>query len=169
MSQPSAPEASSPEPFDGLVVFDAPETTTVVARQANLPMTDMAPFYDSTFTALFPALAAEGVAPTGAAFGLYTSVPSETVDLEAGVPVDRAPENLPDGLLVSALPAGKVAATTYVGPYDGLGTAWGTFMEQVAAAGHTAAIPFWEVYVTEPSPDSDPTTLRTDLYTLLEP
>ena len=29
-------------------------------------------------------------------------------------------------------------------------------------------MPFWEVYTTEPTPDMDPATLRTDLFTVLE-
>lgn len=36
-------------------------------------------------------------------------------------------------------------------------------MQQVAADGRQPALPFWEVYVTEPSPEMDPATLRTDL------
>lgn len=158
---------SPAEPFDGVVVFDHPETPTLVARQTGLPMTQIAPFYDSTFSAIFPVLSAAGIAPTGAAFGLYTRTPSETVDIEAGIPVGRAPQDLPEGLAASSLPAGQVVATSYLGPYDGLGDAWGAFMDEVSAAGHTPALPFWEVYVTEPGPDVDPATLRTDLFTRL--
>ena len=40
-------------------------------------------------------------------------------------------------------------------------------MGQVAAAGETPELPFWEVYVTEPSPEMDPADLRTDLFTRL--
>ena len=29
--------------------------------------------------------------------------------------------------------------------------------------------PFWEFYVTPPAPDVNPATLRTDLFSLLEP
>lgn len=160
----------SPDPFDGVVVFQATEIPTVVARRAGLPMTQeaMSAFYDSTYGALFPALMAAGVKPAGPAFGLHTRMPSDTVDIEAGIPVTRAPESLPEGLLNSRLPGGTVAATSYVGSYDGLGPAWGEFMAAIAEAGHTPVLPLWEVYVTEPRPGMDPATLRTDLFTLVQ-
>ena len=71
-----------------------------------------------------------------------------------------------DGLRVvaSKLPAANVAVTSYVGPYDGMGQAWGDFMGQISAMGFAPGNPFWETYVTEPTPDTDPATLRTDLY-----
>jgi effector-binding domain-containing protein len=40
-------------------------------------------------------------------------------------------------------------------------------MEALAAGGTPPGTPFWEVYVTEPSPDMNPATLRTDLFTVL--
>ncbi|MDO5619602.1 GyrI-like domain-containing protein [Kocuria sp.] len=160
----------TPEPFHGVVVFEAAPIPTVVAREHNLPLAPkaMSAFYDSTYGTLYPALAAAGISPAGPAFGLHTRLPSQTVDIEAGVTVDRAAPNLPDGLVNSVLPGGNIAATTYVGSYDGLGSAWGAFMEAVAAAGHTPGLPLWEVYVSEPTLDADPSTMRTDLYVKLQ-
>ncbi|NHU84495.1 AraC family transcriptional regulator [Kocuria sp. JC486] len=160
----------APEPFDGVVVIDAVATPTVVAREQDLPMTPeaMSGFYDATFRSIFPALDAQGIQPVGPAFGLHTRMPSETVDIEAGVPVDRVPQELPDELVASELPAGKVVATTYIGGYDGLGEAWGAFMQAVVESGHTPTFPLWEVYVTEPSPEGDPAAMRTDLFTRVE-
>ena len=40
-------------------------------------------------------------------------------------------------------------------------------MAAVIADGREPAFPFWEVYVTEPTPDADPASLRTDLFTRL--
>ena len=37
-------------------------------------------------------------------------------------------------------------------------------MASVVAAGRAPAFPFWEVYVTEPTPDVDPGSMRTDLF-----
>ena len=68
-------------------------------------------------------------------------------------------------LTASELPAGTIARTTYVGGYDGLGAAWGAFLGEIGASGRAPDVPFWEVYVTEPSPDADPATMRTDLFT----
>jgi hypothetical protein len=40
-------------------------------------------------------------------------------------------------------------------------------MQAVTDSGNQPALPFWEIYVTEPSPEADPSTMRTDLVTLL--
>ena len=37
-------------------------------------------------------------------------------------------------------------------------------MGAIGGMGRAPGSPFWEVYVTEPSPDMDPATLRTDLF-----
>lgn len=162
-------EVANPAPYDDVVVFQSPEIPTVVARRTALPMTQeaMSAFYDSTYTALFPALQAAGITPTGPAFGLHTRMPSHTVDIEAGIPVTAAATQLPEGLVNSVQPGGLVAATSYIGPYEGLGQAWSDFLEAVAAAGHTPKLPLWESYVTMPTPDADPSTIRTDLQVLL--
>ena len=67
-------------------------------------------------------------------------------------------------IAASELPAGDVAVISHLGAYDGLGQAWGRLMGSVGAMGRTPGTPFWESYVTEPSPNMDPATLRTDLF-----
>ncbi|MBC7821777.1 MAG: AraC family transcriptional regulator, partial [Planctomycetaceae bacterium] len=61
------------------------------------------------------------------------------------------------------LPATKVARTIYHGPYEGLGAAWGEFVEWISANGHTPAPNLWECYVAGPESNSDPATWRTEL------
>ncbi len=144
---------------------------TAVVRATDHPLAEMATLFDTTFQALFPALAAAGISPVGPAFSLHHRMPTDTSDLEVGIPIDR-PLEAPieaGGVLIepSSLPAGDVATRSYLGGYDGLGEAWGAFMASVVAAGRAPAFPFWEVYVTEPTPDADPATLRTELYTAL--
>jgi effector-binding domain-containing protein len=170
-TQPDAPYFLG-GPYRELTVLDAPEVPTVVNVARDYPMDRMAEIFDSTFSALFPALGEQGIQPVGPAFALHTRMPTDTVDFEVGVPVDRP---LPGArtagpgptLSPSRLPGGRIAVISHLGPYDGLGEAWSRFMQAVADSGHQPALPFWEVYVTEPSPDADPSTMRTDLVTLL--
>lgn len=171
MTQPSTPYFLA-EPYTEVTVLEAPEVPTVVSTFTDHPMAEMAAAFDSAFTALFPALQAQGIQPVGPAFALHTRMPTDTVDMEVGLPVDRAPADQLTpasgvALRSSRLPAGRIAIVSHLGSYDGLGEAWGSFMQAVSAAGHEPALPFWEIYVTEPSPDMDPATLRTDLVTLL--
>lgn len=144
---------------------------TAVVRATDYPMAEMSTLFDQAFQALFPALAAAGISPVGPPFSLHHRMPTDTSDLEVGIPIDR-PLDAPieaGGVRIepSSLPAGDVATRSYLGGYEGLGEAWGAFMTSVVEAGRAPAFPFWEVYVTEPTPDIDPATLRTDLYTAL--
>lgn len=141
---------------------------TVVVKRTDFPLAEMGALFDSTFGAMFPALAERGITPTGAAFSLHHRMPSDTTDLEVGLPVS-APlgERVTVGgvtLEDSELPAGSVAHVTYVGGYEGIGDAWGQFMGAIVASGRAPVFPFWEVYTTQPTPDLDPATLHTDLY-----
>lgn len=159
-------------PWAEVTFLEAPEIPTVVNVAHDYPMAEMASLFDTTFSALFPAMGSHGLHPAGAPFSLHHRMPTDTCDLEVGIPVDRAldgPVTTPAGITLtpSVLPAGRIAVVSYLGAYDGLGPAWGDFMGAVVAAGEQPDLPFWEIYVTEPTPDTDPATLRTDLVTRL--
>jgi effector-binding domain-containing protein len=163
-------------PLAEVTVIDAPAVPTAVVRSQGVAMASIAGLFDAAFGSAFPALFARGVAPAGAPFALYTRLTegAEAVaDVEIGFPLS-APldEQLGEGAFdagdlrieLSELPAGATAVVSHLGAYDGLGEAWGRLMGEIAGMGHAPGLPFWECYVTEPSPDMDPATLRTDLY-----
>ena len=153
--------------------LDVEPVPTVVVKATDFPLQEMGQLFDATFGAVFAALEERGLQPMGPAYSLHTRIPTDTADLEVGIPINgEFGEPVPIGdfaLVASVLPGGSVAKTSYVGSYDGLGPAWGAFMEQVSADGHAPELPFWEIYVTEPSPEADPSTFQTDLVTLLAP
>lgn len=165
-----------PEPVDGVRLYAAPAVPTAVIRAEAVPMATISEFFDAAFKRAFPVLFAAGLTPVAPAFALYTRItddPEPEADLEIGFPLDgpllEQLDDEPvevDGMRVvpSVLPAGDVAVTSYIGGYDGLGQAWGEFLGGIRATGRAPAIPFWESYVTDPSPDMDPATLRTDLF-----
>lgn len=138
---------------------------TAVMRAQDLPMAELPTFYDGAYGRVSEVLAAQGSRPTGAAFGLYLEPPSETFTLEAGFPV-AAPITGDGEVHASTLPAGEVATATHAGGYDGLPDSWGALMAWVGEQGRTPGL-LWEVYVTDPSPEMDPATLRTDLFVQL--
>ena len=108
------------------------------------------------------AIAAQGVTVTGPAFRLYRGIPGQTMDLEVGFPTDRPIE--PDGSAEPGeRPGGRVARVIHAGPFDGLTGAWQALGARIAEQGLTPADTFWEIYLTEPSPDMDPADLRTEL------
>lgn len=157
-------------PADGVEFLQVEETPTLVRKVRDQPMDRLAEVFETAYSAVMRHAEAIGVAITGPAFALYTSMPTNVISLEAGVPVDRPadqPSTMEDGLIIepSVLPGGNIARMTYFGGYDGLPDAWRTFMQALAAEGKQPDLPFWEVYVSEPGPDVDPATLRTDLVT----
>ncbi|GAA4912206.1 GyrI-like domain-containing protein [Streptomonospora salina] len=155
--RPSTPETNGSEPR---IVSVQPSTTAVIrgtVEQADLPT-----FFDRSFGALVPAVSGQGANITGPAFGLYHGGFGDPVDIEVGFPVDRPID--PEGDAVpSTLPAGRVARMTHAGAFDGLPASWGRLCTWVDEQGLTPATFYWEVYVTEPSPDMNPDDLRVEL------
>ena len=144
-----------------------PELVTVVPTTAavvrgTVAAEEITDFFDRSFSVLGEAIAAQGVSPTGPAFGLYRGIPDETVDVAVGFPTDRPIE--PDGAAEAGeLPGGRVARVVYAGGFDGLGEAWQRLGAWIADQGLTPSETYWEVYLTEPNPEMDPADLRTEL------
>lgn len=163
---PDSPDPSGPwaEP----VVIDAVATPTAVVRHENVTMADLPAIFDAAFGVISHGLAEAGAAPSGAAFARYEGDPSAEFAIEVGFPLSSelaAPITVGDQeVQPSTLPAGDVAAVTHLGAYDELAEAWPRLIEWAVSEGWAPGQPFWEVYVTEPSPDSDPASLRTDLF-----
>jgi effector-binding domain-containing protein len=134
------------------------QTTAVVrsrAKQADLPQ-------------VVPALCGEVWAYTRAAglprpgrhLALYLDC---AINLEVGAEMDQPFTG--DGRVVcSSTPAGLVATTVHLGPYNRLGDAHHAVLNWCAANGHVLAGPSWEVYGHW---TDDPTQLRTDVFYLL--
>jgi effector-binding domain-containing protein len=70
-----------------------------------------------------------------------------------------------DRVFCSQTPAGPVATTAHIGPYDRLHEAHTAVLKWCADHGHTLAGPSWEVYGHW---NDDPAQLRTDIYYLLQ-
>jgi len=87
---------------------------------------------------LLAAVAAQGIVPAGPWFTHHLRMDPATFDFEICVPV-TAPVAASGRVKAGHLPATTVARTTYHGPYEGLGGAWGEFDAWIAANGHTRA------------------------------
>lgn len=181
-----------PEPVAEVRIIAAPAVPTAVVRAAGVRMSSIAGLFDAAFGQAFPELFARGITPAGPPFALYTRLtegPDAVADVEIGFPLGErlaAPlaavpahdepgagdaPGAGDGpaggglrIVPSELPAGDIAVMSHVGGYDALGEAWGRLMAGIGGRGRAPGMPFWECYVTEPRPDMDPATLRTDLY-----
>ncbi len=141
-----------------IITLDS-QTTAVVA--GTVKMAEIGSFFERAFCSVAEALAKQGIAPAGAPFSYYPSMPTDTIDVEVGMVTDRPVT--PEGEVVaSELPAGEVAHATYVGSYEGLGAAYGQLAQWIAAQGRLPAVGMWEVYLT--GPETDSAQMRTDLF-----
>lgn len=138
----------------------------VVIRHDKVTLADVPALFDGSFGALGAAARQGVIAPIGPAIAVYSGDPSQTFDLEIGFPVDAvsAAIELGDHLAVPlTIEAGSAFVSSHIGGYDGLAGAWGELAHAALAAGAEPTGRTIEAYVTEPSPDADPSTLRTDL------
>lgn len=163
------PYFSAGTPFREPTVLEMEEHPTVVGVGIGLPVERITDLFAETFAALVPVLAERGIRHTGPAFSLHRRLPTDTVDVEVGHPVDRplpGPVTCDDGFTLepSTLPSGRIAVLSHLGGHEGLPEAWGRFLSAVARLGHHPAPPLWEVYVSGPERGSGG---RTDLAVLL--
>ena len=92
----------------------------------------------------------------------------DIINLEVGVemahPFPGAGEVIP-----SSLPAGRVATTCHMGPYQNLHFAHVAIRNWCANQGHTLAGPNWEIYAHwEDAWNKNPSQIRTDVFYLLK-
>ncbi|WP_202978233.1 GyrI-like domain-containing protein [Mariprofundus erugo] len=112
-------------------------------------------------------LARQKVTPCGPLFSWHRRRPSDTFDFEVGFPVTEP--ITPDGRVVmSRLPAARVARRLYQGDYAGLGAGWGALIGDVTKAGLSIQWNFWERYLSGPESDPDPANWRTELNLALQ-
>lgn len=114
------------------------------------------------------AILAQGLVPAGPLFSFHHRRPTDTFEFEVGFPVER--EIVPAGRVrPGSLPETRVVRTIHHGPYEGLGDAWGEFVQWIEAHGLRARDQFWEVYASGPASSPDPATWCTELVRVLEP
>lgn len=113
------------------------------------------------FQAVKDALAKQDMEPDGAPFARYHSF-GDTVDLEAGVMV--ATQIQADGeVKPSELPAGPAAIAVHAGPYESLGATYSAIERWLEESSHKANGGPWELYITDPSAEPNPSKWLTEV------
>ncbi len=142
------------------IVQTTPQLTACIPFK--IPREDMRLVIGPGLAELKAAVAAQNVAVSGPWFTHHLKNPAAIFDFELCLPVAApvAPENrVTPGLW----PAMKLARTIYHGGYEGLGAAWGEFLQRIEAAGHKTRDGLWECYVVGPDASGDPAAWRTEL------
>ncbi|TFV90890.1 AraC family transcriptional regulator [Oxalobacteraceae bacterium OM1] len=147
-------------------MIDAPEVLTTTARKTArihlvVPRSAIQKVMGPGLAEIQAALKEQGIAPAGPWLTHHLRLDPATFDVEICVPVDA--EVAPAGRVQPGLlPAARVARTTYRGPYEGLGAAWGAFKQWIARNGYREAPDLWEVYLAGPESSPRPEDWRTE-------
>jgi effector-binding domain-containing protein len=138
------------------------EQTTAVMRTTR-PVPEIGPWLGTVYAAVGQAVAVGGATIVGPPFARYHRVGGGgNFEIEAGFPVDREIDRTGD-VFSSVLPAGAVATTFHIGPYDAMEPTYEALFEWVRAHDAEPAGDPWEVYLTDPSAEPDPTMWRTEV------
>lgn len=138
-------------PTEPQVVILAPAHAAVLRE--TVPMSALTDFFSRAFHATMGAAQVQGVPVTGPPFGLYFSMPTETVDVAAGFPTASPISPTDDGVTTTDLPGGRAAQVLHVGTYDDLGRTYDRLMAWLGQQGLRPADVMWESYLNEPDPD----------------
>jgi effector-binding domain-containing protein len=143
-------------------VVDLTPQPTAVVRDTVL-MSKLTDFFGRAFSAVGSVLGSQGVPFAGAPFALYLSMPTETIELEAGFPVG-APFTPSGEVISSALPGGRAVATMHVGPYDTMHETYDAMLAWMKGRGMVPGAAMWEVYLSDPQKEPDPVKWQTMIY-----
>lgn len=157
-----------------IIIDPLPEPTVIaldagpaaVIRHEGVTVADLPTLFDVGYQAI----AASGAALAGPPFALYHGDPLDTLDLEMGFPLSHPLTSAVPGdpaVLPATVPAGRALALSHFGAYDSLPGGWDRLIVEAQRRGLTWD-GFMEVYVTDPTPETDPATLRTDLFLLVD-
>lgn len=114
----------------------------------HVALADMPTFMGSAFQDTMAAMTAQHRFPVGPPFGRFRMA-EDGFDVEAGFPAS-GPVTESGRVEPSALPAGQVATTMHVGPYDGVAEAYGAVSTWLESEGYHVTGAPWESYLDEP-------------------
>lgn len=136
------------------------ERQPYVAVRVTVPMAEIGASMGPQFERLYGWLGRHGVAPAGEPWTRYLAVGADEVEYEIGAPV-AAPVEATAEVIAGVMPACEVASTIHTGPYDHLVDAYAAVDAWLRDHGAQASGAMWEVYLTSPDSEPDPSRWRT--------
>lgn len=148
-------------------MIETPRILQTTAQQAavihlKIPKDEIQNVMGPGLGELMATIAAQGIKPAGAWFDHHFQIADDSWDFEICVPVS-APVAAAGRVKPGQRPALKAAQTVYQGPYEGLGEAWGEFLDWISANGHSPAQDLYQCFVAGPESGPDPARWRTEL------
>jgi effector-binding domain-containing protein len=87
-------------------------------------------------------------------------MPTETVDVEAGFPVDRSLSDT-ETVVSGMLPETDAFEAIHTGPYETLGETYSAIQDRIRKAGRNPSDAMWEFYLNGPPTEPDPARWQT--------
>lgn len=150
----------SEQPTPELVTNPELHLATVRARVRG---DEIRSLFDRAFPMIFAALGKAGIAPAAAPLGVTHGEPGETFDMSVAVPVS-APFAGDGEVRPETIPEGRAARLVVRGDYSGLGPAYERLYAWIDEQGLAPTGLAWEEYLTEPTPNRDPSHNETALW-----
>ncbi len=135
----------------------------IVGIRVTAKMTELGQLMGPLFGELMTHLQQSGQHPAGMPLAIYHGMDGGEVDVECGIPV-ASPVETEGRVMPGKLPGGMVATVTHTGHYEGLRETWAALTQWMSSQGLTPAAAPWEVYVTDPGAEPDPSRWRTEIF-----
>jgi effector-binding domain-containing protein len=134
----------------------------VASIQLTIPRAEIRHVMGPGLLEIRTVLAAQDIPAAGPWLTYHRRMDPEIFDFQICVPVTRTVAGV-GRVQPSQIPGVRVARTVYHGPYEGLGDAWGEFMDWIQQAGLRPGPDLWECYLTGPESGPDPKNWCTEL------
>ena len=120
----------------------------VVVRE-QVPMNQLPQFFGRAFGKTMSVAQAQGRHIVGPPIAVYFGMPTDTVDVAAGFPID-APVEAGDGTEPYELPGGQAVEMLHIGSYESLSAGYHKLTEWMTEQDLTSADVMWESYLNDP-------------------
>ena len=139
------------------------EAQPIMGIRTSAPMGELGKVMGPLYKEVMGHIRENGGEAAGMPLTRFYSPPGATIEFECAIPV-ASPVEGGERVQPGELPAGRAATVTHVGPYDALPEAWGALTEWMDSEGLERVGAPWEVYLTDPGAEPDPSKWRTQIF-----
>lgn len=143
------------------------ETTTkdmhALTMKVECKASEIGSKYMETYTLIQKSMKEQGLKEAGHPFGVYQSYSTEKVEMEPGIPTDKAGKSK-GNINAVELKGGNALKVTHIGPYSGLMPVYTAIPAYAKEHNKQISGSPWEVYVTDPGNEKDSTKWITEVY-----
>lgn len=139
------------------------EAQLIMGIRTTAPMGELGKVMEPLFKEVFDHIQENGGEAAGVPLTRFYSPPGATIEFECAIPV-ASPVEGGGRVLAGELPGGRMATVTHAGPYDTLAEAWEALTEWMESEGLERTGAPWEIYLTAPGTEPDPSKWRTQIF-----